>query len=367
MPAADWSRLWKRAGWLRRLSGRMPSPSEAEHGAALWMASLAASRVSPTASPESAPAQTTSVTSGATPGASSSRPAPGSSSSRTSPECSPRSPARFRERSESAETYTAWVSRLRADFSARKSWASAMSASGSSSSAPGASARPTPQTRDHKGANQDELIDWGNARPLNETAVIWARNGGSNWPTPKVSDLKGADLARAENRSGARHPGDGLATTVAKWPTPRTITGGAESAERKRELGRLESGGGDLQVAARQWCTPSVAISTGGQSSRSGDRQGEELLAGQARSLFTHLDPMTSTPGEPSSPSAPNSPPLSLNPIFVGWLMGWIVPASTNSGLAEMGSFHWSVAMRSALSQLASPPAAPPAQADLFA
>lgn len=31
------------------------------------------------------------------------------------------------------------------------------------------------------------------------------------------------------------------------WATPRTITGGAESAKRKQELGRTESGGGDLQ------------------------------------------------------------------------------------------------------------------------
>ncbi len=35
------------------------------------------------------------------------------------------------------------------------------------------------------------------------------------------------------------------------WPTPRTITGGAESAKRKKELGRFKSGGGDLQAAVR--------------------------------------------------------------------------------------------------------------------
>jgi hypothetical protein len=34
------------------------------------------------------------------------------------------------------------------------------------------------------------------------------------------------------------------------WPTPRTPTGGAETAERKKELGRTESGGGDLSAAA---------------------------------------------------------------------------------------------------------------------
>ena len=40
------------------------------------------------------------------------------------------------------------------------------------------------------------------------------------------------------------------------WPTPRTITGGAESAERKQELGRTASGGGDLQAAVKNWPTP---------------------------------------------------------------------------------------------------------------
>lgn len=44
------------------------------------------------------------------------------------------------------------------------------------------------------------------------------------------------------------------------WPTPRTPTGGAESARRKQELGRTESGGGDLQAAAllASWPTPNA-------------------------------------------------------------------------------------------------------------
>ncbi len=42
------------------------------------------------------------------------------------------------------------------------------------------------------------------------------------------------------------------------WPTPRTLTGGAESAEWKQELGRTESGVGDLQAVALTagWPTP---------------------------------------------------------------------------------------------------------------
>jgi hypothetical protein len=44
------------------------------------------------------------------------------------------------------------------------------------------------------------------------------------------------------------------------WPTPRTITGGPESAERKQELGRTASGGGDIQAVAllASWNTPSA-------------------------------------------------------------------------------------------------------------
>lgn len=42
------------------------------------------------------------------------------------------------------------------------------------------------------------------------------------------------------------------------WPMPRTVTGGAESAQRKKELGREDSGGGDLQAEAQGWCTPTA-------------------------------------------------------------------------------------------------------------
>ena len=43
------------------------------------------------------------------------------------------------------------------------------------------------------------------------------------------------------------------------WATPRTITGGGESLERKQQLGRTESGGGDLQAQSeQQWQTPAT-------------------------------------------------------------------------------------------------------------
>ena len=87
------------------------------------------------------------------------------------------------------------------------------------------------------------------------------------------------------------------------WPTPRAQTGGAESAERKQELGRTESGGG---------CLESVATS-----------------------LSSLPDPATSPDGVASSPPTPTSPPPSagkkrrLSPEFVTWLQG-IPPAWTS-------------------------------------
>jgi hypothetical protein len=53
-----------------------------------------------------------------------------------------------------------------------------------------------------------------------------------------------------KEQQGARGGGCfNLAEHAQKWPTPRAITGGGESAERKRDLGRTEWGGSDLQAA----------------------------------------------------------------------------------------------------------------------
>src|SRR5574343_1600189 len=106
MPSRDWSRRCVPNSWLADLCGAMPPPSEADHGAALWMASLAASRASRTATPGSACAPTTTETSGPTRAASSPRPGHGGSSSRTSTGCStPTAPAAY------AETFRDWATR----------------------------------------------------------------------------------------------------------------------------------------------------------------------------------------------------------------------------------------------------------------
>jgi hypothetical protein len=70
----------------------------------------------------------------------------------------------------------------------------------------------------------------------------------ANWPTAR----------REDGESCGNHPGatDSLTGAVKTWPTPRTLSGGGESAERKQELGRTLSGGGDLQAVSEHWRTP---------------------------------------------------------------------------------------------------------------
>ena len=72
-------------------------------------------------------------------------------------------------------------------------------------------------------------------------------------PTPQTTDAPDGGGPPNKNANTKQWGGVNSLGQMAKqglWPTPRTITGGAESAERKQELGRTESGGGDLQSAA---------------------------------------------------------------------------------------------------------------------
>ena len=85
-----------------------------------------------------------------------------------------------------------------------------------------------------------------------------------------------------------------LARQVRMWPTPKGSPSGPDYAR----AGRDGSGGDDLATAvARMWPTPTKAIADGGQTSRSGKRKGEPLLAGMAGGQ--------------------------LNPTWVEWLMGF--------------------------------------------
>lgn len=114
-----------------------------------------------------------------------------------------------------------------------------------------------------------------------------------------------------------------------------------------------------------QWMTPRVA--TGAYTRDRGDPENERLtLDGHATLASILPDPPISTVGEESSHIR-----RSLNPLFVEWLMGWppgwtllalTLPASTGIACSETELSRYRRRMRSALSQLGSPPEAPPEQ-----
>lgn len=95
-----------------------------------------------------------------------------------------------------------------------------------------------------------------------------------------------------------------------KWPTPRTITGGAESAERKKELGRIDSGGGDLQAKVRDWPTPTSRDWRSGQASpETMDRNSRPLNEAAETTFPSGLPaPQISTPGPECSQGDRTSP-----------------------------------------------------------
>jgi len=87
-------------------------------------------------------------------------------------------------------------------------------------------------------------------------------SSGSSWQTNQYPTPSATPYGSSQNEGKVPHKRPSAGTPSLDnwarniWPTPRAITGGAESAERKQELGRTESGGGDLQAAAKQWPTP---------------------------------------------------------------------------------------------------------------
>lgn len=112
---------------------------------------------------------------------------------------------------------------------------------------------------------------------LRASAHRTSGSGFSSWPSPL------ANKTTPQQRDDFT-PNLAAVAQLTGWPTPRTVTGGAESAERKQELGRTESGGGDLQAAAMlaSWATPKAA--TGAYQYAGGDHEKVVLnLEGQAQ------------------------------------------------------------------------------------
>jgi hypothetical protein len=119
------------------------------------------------------------------------------------------------------------------------------------------------------------------------------------WPTP----MAGTPAQNGNNEAGNTDSSRKTVALVAGWPTPRTPTGGPESADRKQELGRTESGGGDLQAVAQlaTWATPRAEDS----ESTGAHRGSPDTLTCQTR-LATWATPSSRDHKDASDPATWN-------------------------------------------------------------
>jgi hypothetical protein len=163
-----------------------------------------------------------------------------------------------------------------------------------------------------------------------------------------------------------------LTTIALLWPTPsahsdpKGAPSGSQIVRRDGSIQSRETGGTLAYMAEQRWPTPRAHEVGGYQYSKGDKTKPVPTLTGMASSL---PDREISTDGDGSSRSR-----RSLNPLFVEWLMGWprgwtllslTPPASSASVCSATALSLWKARMRSALSQLASPPA-PPAQLSLL-
>lgn len=183
---------------------------------------------------------------------------------------------------------------------------------------------PTPSAHGSAGEDSPDLERKGSKLVNRKTGRILQTNLATevkHWPTATAKDADSAG-----NRSSPLcNPGTSLHEAATNWPTPRTLTGGGESAERKKELGREEAGGGDLQAAAETWPTPNQRDYKGSDlTTRRGGASLSHYAEKGERIHSSRQVPVISTHGaELSKTEVQTSERRRLNPAFVCWLMGW--------------------------------------------
>lgn len=267
-----------------------------------------------------------------------------------------------------AVRFKRWVTALRADSLRRQKRAQAIAANGCSlwltstkADAHGSRNRTLyrgSESNHHDGVTlNDEVQNW--KTPTDPMKA-------ETWATPNVPNGGRAMSAEDVSSKGATENGKRqvpLEAQTKQWAAPRAITGGGESGQRKQELGRDDSGGGDLQAQSQNWptpmaqdCeqagskakdyrTPNTAESQGRRNQ--GSKRGQQLQNFIKHNCLSSLPgPATSTPGEKSSKSTRR-----LNPRFVEWLMGWPRGHAACDCPATAWS-HWKRRMHTSLSRL---------------
>ncbi|SEN94001.1 hypothetical protein SAMN05216227_103322 [Pseudorhodobacter antarcticus] len=192
--------------------------------------------------------------------------------------------------------------------------------------------------------------------------------GISNWSTPKATD--GAKGGPGQSYgSGGMPP---LPAQAAQWQTP------VADDQMDRLRGKINSRGEPkLSAQAIQWPTPAAQNwrgSSEGNIMRADGKSRMDILHYRAEQGFTRPDPAITPDGLRPSHHAPISRPLwasmiashgpvvsrrilkararrRLNPLFVGWLMGWPIGHALCACSATEFTL-WQHRMRGALSQL---------------
>jgi hypothetical protein len=194
----------------------------------------------------------------------------------------------------------------------------------------------------------------------------------SSWPTP-MSLHPGTVRYNPAGNSDFTRKAEALALGITNWSTPKATNGA------KGGPGQSYGSGGTppLPAQAAQWPTPAAQNWKGSSEAsvtRADGKSRMDILHYRAEQGFTRPAPAITMVGARSSPHAPISRPLwasmiashgravsrrilkgrarrRLNPLFVGWLMGWPIGHALCACSATEFTL-WQQHMRGALSQL---------------
>lgn len=239
-----WQRAWSSKPFLHVLSGMISKPSMANAGVESWISSMLDFLVNHTPSPASEKATPMNDIYGQHSSESSMMCEPPWSSSKTSQGC-------LLGFDQSEKNYADWVTKLRAEYSARPKSAPATDGSDSSF-------WPTAVANDDK--SPEAHMAMKNRMPGGPRQTITSLQVKvQDWPTP-MARVDGGPNNRYHHQN--RKAGRQLTTESAIWQTPATDSFRSRAGERKDEMG--------LDQQARMWTTPQARDTKSGDPNRVG-------------------------------------------------------------------------------------------------
>ena len=310
----SWQRAWKTAPLMKRLSGLTCPHSKANLGVEQWIASLPATRANQTVLPAHVEEPKTTASLSTNLCGLSTKCGLFVSSVKTS------QGTRTDSSQHSSQNWKQWATALRQEYSQRQKWAHPIDASDCSSWR-------TPDTgQGGASAKLKQGITIGqNGHPIQMRLETQSQM----WQTPKVSS------------GGWENQKDGskkltLQGESENWPT-------IQARDWKGAQGRFKKNGAlDLPAAAETWPTPLAADS--GEKVIKNSHQNSLIKASDA--FHTSHQAQATQDGEKSSDKPPR-----LNPLFVQWLMGWLI-GWTNYARPVTGYAQWLEQSRGYLSRL---------------